>query len=138
VNERSRWGRPPYPRPSRLALGIGRLRPALPPIVIGAGLALVPYPTCLLRLALHVPCPACGLTRAVLAAARLDLLGAERLHPLSLPLLAAFAATVALAFLAGDAAWKRAVPVVTGVAGVALLVVWVLRFAGLFGGPVPV
>jgi hypothetical protein len=117
--------------------GLTRLRPALPAILIGAGLALVPYPTCLLRLALGVPCPACGLTRAVLAAARLDLLAAERFHPLCLPLLAAFAVTVALAFFAGDAAWRRAVPLITGAAGVALILVWVLRFAGFFGGPVP-
>jgi hypothetical protein len=117
--------------------GLTRLRPALPPILLGAGLALVPYPTCLLRLALGIPCPGCGMTRAVLAAARLDLFAAERYHPLSLPLLAAFAVTIALAFLAGDAAWRRAVPVITGVAGVALVLVWALRFAGFFGGPVP-
>ena len=45
--------------------------------------------------------------------------------------------TVVIAFVASDATWRRAVSIVTGGAGVALLLVWALRFAGLFGGPVP-
>jgi hypothetical protein len=105
--------------------------------VIASLLALLPFPTCLVRLALGVPCPACGLTRATIAAARLDFGAALRWHPLSLPLLAAAGVTVAAAFTAGDAAWRRLVTVVTGAAGVALVIVWALRFAGLFGGPVP-
>jgi hypothetical protein len=121
----------------RVSIGLNRLRPALPVIVIASILALVPFPTCILRLALGIPCPACGLTRATLAAAHLDLAGAQRFNPLSVPLIAAAAATVLLAFVAGDAAWRRAVTVVTGGAGVALVVVWALRFAGFFGGPVP-
>jgi len=57
-----------------------------------------------------------------------------RWHPLSLVLLAAAAVTVGLAFVVGgDAAWRRVV-----VTGTALIVVWALRFAGLFGRPVPV
>lgn len=121
----------------RVALGLSRLRPALPAVVICALLALLPFPTCILRLAFGIPCPACGLTRAALAAAHLDLAASLRFHPLSLLLLAATAVTVVLAFTAGDAAWRRAVALVTGGAGVALIVVWAARFAGLFGGPVP-
>lgn len=121
----------------RLTLGIRRLRPALPAVVIAAGLALIPYPTCLVRLAFGIPCPACGLTRAALAAARLDLPAALHFHPLSLPLIVAVAVTGVVAFTAGDAVWKRYVAWVLGAAGVALVIVWALRFAGLFGGPVP-
>lgn len=121
----------------RITTGLSRLRPTLPPLIIAAALALIPYPTCLVRLAFGVPCPACGLTRAAIAAARLDLGASVRFHPLSLPLIAAVGLTAAMAFFAGDVAWRRWVPVVTGAAGVALVVVWVLRFAGLFGGPVP-
>ena len=121
----------------RIRTGLTRLRPTLPPLIIAAALALIPYPTCLLRLAFGVPCPACGLTRAAIAAARLDLGAAEALHPLSLPLIGAVGLTAVLAFLAGDTAWRRWVPAVTGAAGVALVVVWALRFAGFFGGPVP-
>jgi hypothetical protein len=122
---------------SRVPVGLTRLRPALPVVIIAALLALLPFPTCVVRLALGVPCPACGLTRATIAAARLDFGAALRWHPLSLPLMAAAALTVAAAFVTGDAAWRRLVTVVTGAAGVALVVVWALRFAGLFGGPVP-
>ena len=114
-----------------------RLRPAAPVLVIGALLALVPYPTCIVRLTLGIPCPACGLTRAGLALARLDLPAAQRFHPLAAALLGAAIATAVLAFLVDEGAWRRVVRVVTGGAGVALILVWALRFAGLFGGPVP-
>ena len=123
--------------PTRFALGWSRLRPALPVVIIAGLLAFLPFPTCLVRLAVGIPCPACGLTRAVLAAARLDFAGALRFHPLSLALIVITVATAWFAFVASDAAWRRVVAVVTGGAGVALIVVWALRFAGLFGGPVP-
>lgn len=121
----------------RLALAARRLRPALPVIMIAALLALLPFPTCLFRTFLGIPCPGCGLTRATLAAARGDLAGALRFHPLSLGLLALTALTALAALVVSDAAWRRLVIVTTGVAGVALVLVWALRFAGLFGGPVP-
>jgi hypothetical protein len=109
----------------------------LPVVMIVSLLALLPFPTCVVRLALGIPCPACGLTRATLAAARLDWGAALHWHPLSLPLLAVAAFTAAAAFVADDAAWRRLITAVTGAAGVALVVVWALRFAGMFGGPVP-
>jgi hypothetical protein len=105
--------------------------------VIGALLALVPYPTCLVRLALGVPCPACGLTRAGLALAHGDLAAAQRFHPLAAALVGVALGTAIVAFRADDATWARVIRVVTGGAAVALLLVWALRFAGLFGGPVP-
>lgn len=117
--------------------GLRRLRPAAPVLAIGAVLALVPYPTCLVRLAFGVPCPACGLTRAGLALAHLDFASAQRFHPLAAALLGVAIATALFAFQADDAAWKRVVRIVTSSAGVALILVWALRFAGLFGGPVP-
>jgi hypothetical protein len=120
----------------RLSLGLTRLRPALPAVVICALLALVPYPTCLLRLILGIPCPACGLTRATLALLRLDLGHALLYQPLAPALLGLTVITVALAFTAGDALWRRVVSAVLGASGAALIVVWALRFAGLFGGPV--
>jgi hypothetical protein len=121
----------------RVAQGLRRLRPVVPVLAIGAVLALVPYPTCLVRLALGVPCPACGLTRAGLALCHLDLAAAQRFHPLAAALLGVTIATGIVAFLVDDALWKRVVRVVTSGAGVALILVWALRFAGLFGGPVP-
>ena len=121
----------------RVSQGLRRLRPAVPVLAIGAVLALVPFSTCLVRLAFGVPCPACGLTRAGLALAHGDLAGAQRFHPLAAALLGVAIGTAILAFLADDGAWRRVIRVVTGGAGVALLLVWALRFAGLFGGPVP-
>lgn len=121
----------------RLPRGLRRLRPAFVPIALGALLALVPLPTCLVRLAVGLPCPACGLTRAALALAHLDIARAQRFHPLALALAGTTAVTAALAFLLSDAAWQRLVPRVLGGAGVALILVWALRFAGCFGGPVP-
>lgn len=123
--------------PPRVTLGLRRLRPVGPVLAIGAILALSPYPTCIVRLALGVPCPACGLTRAGLALCHLDLAGAQRFHPLATALLAVTIATAIVAFIVDDAPWRRVVRVVTSGAGVALIVVWALRFAGLFGGPVP-
>jgi hypothetical protein len=122
---------------ARLTVGLRRLRPALVPIALGALLALIPAPTCILRLALGVPCPACGLTRAALALAHLDLALAQRFHPLGLALTVLAAATTALAFLLTDAGWRRLLPRILGAAGVALILVWALRFTGLFGGPAP-
>jgi hypothetical protein len=106
-------------------------------VVISALLAVIPFPTCLLRVLLGIPCPACGLTRATIAAARLDLGAAIAFHPLSLPLLVAAALTGVLAFVAGDGVWRRWVPFVCGASGVALVIVWALRLVGLLGGPVP-
>ena len=123
--------------PPRVARGLRRLRPAAPVLVIGALLALIPYPTCIVRLALGVPCPACGLTRAGLALAHLDLAAAQRLHPLAAALLAVTIGTAVVAFIVDDTAWRHVIRIVTSGAGVALIVVWALRFAGLFGGPVP-
>jgi hypothetical protein len=120
-----------------LRLGLTRLRPLVPVAVIAALLAPLPFPTCLIRLAFGVPCPACGLTRAVLAVARLDPGAALRYHPLSLPLIALVVVIAASAFVTREPAWRRLVTLATGAAGVALVVVWALRFAGLFGGPVP-
>lgn len=121
----------------RFARGLSRLRPVLPIAAISSILALVPYPTCLLRLVFGIPCPACGLTRAAIAAAHFDLAAAQRFNPLATALIAITAGMTAAAFTVTDAAWKRAVAIVTGAAGVALVAVWALRFAGLFGGPVP-
>jgi hypothetical protein len=117
--------------------GLGRLRPALPVVIIGALLALVPFPTCILRAVIGIPCPACGLTRATLALAHLDLAEAQRFHPLALALLGLAAVTSALAFVASEQAWRRILKWTLGAAGVSLILVWLLRFAGLFGGPVP-
>jgi hypothetical protein len=104
---------------------------------MGALLALVPTTTCLSRILLHLPCPACGLTRATLALLRLDLATATRMHPLALPLALLCGAMVVMAVSVEEPVWRRAVAVATGAAGVALLAVWVLRLCGMLGGMPP-
>ena len=121
---------------ARLRLATRRLAPALM-IAAFAGLAArVPYPTCPTRVVLGIPCPGCGLTRAGLAVAHLDFASAQHMQPLAVPLVVVTALMVLTAFVARDGIWKRAASIVLVSFGVALLVVWVLRFAGFFGGPV--
>lgn len=122
----------------RLRLATRRLTPALMFAAFAGLAARVPYPTCPTRIVLGIPCPGCGLTRAGLAVAHLDFASAQHLSPLSVPLVVVTALMVLTAFVARDGIWKRAVSIVSVSFGVALLVVWALRFAGFFGGPVPI
>lgn len=113
------------------------------------GLAvLLEVPLCPSATLLGVPCPGCGLTRATLALLHGDVASALRLHPLA-PVIAPlfFGALFAAAFgyVAGP---TRPLPrlripnrVLTPAAWllfVLVLGVWVARFFGAFGGPVPV
>jgi Protein of unknown function (DUF2752) len=102
---------------------------------------------CPLALLFHVPCPMCGATRAVLALLALDPAAAMRLNPV-----APFVVVFALG-LAARGAYLHAAEGHTGrlldgpgkllaralgAAFAAAIVVWALRFLGLFGGPCPV
>ena len=97
---------------------------------------------------LHVPCPGCGTTRAARALLHLDVPAALRANPvapLTIVLLAAFFARVVW-LVATDGTLARMSDgaidrwLVRGLFAVMALqiVVWALRFFGLFGGPVPV
>jgi hypothetical protein len=121
---------------SRLRGAATRLRFAVPALLIGLSLSALPFPTCILRLSVDVPCPACGLTRAALALARLDLAAATSLNPLAIPLaLVAIGAVIGAAILDQNA-WNWFVKNVGSGSAVALVVVWASRFVGIFGGPV--
>ncbi len=96
----------------------------------------------------HVPCPGCGSTRAVLALAHGDLHDLVRYNPLGpvvALLIGLFAAqSLVSVLLHGDfrdagagalgAGVKRALVVVA----VLQVILWVARFFGALGGPVPV
>lgn len=97
-----------------------------------------------------VPCPGCGLTRATLALLQGDLRAALHLHPLVWLLTPMFVGFMGVAIweLLRDPARARAPSRIRwhgrGTSVVALVVlvltfgVWAARFAGYFGGPVPV
>jgi hypothetical protein len=106
-----------------------RLRPLMTVGMIAGGLALIPYPTCLVKLALGVPCPGCGMTRATLRLLHGDVHGSVQFHPLALPgALAVLVAMVIAAWLPpGHPAWDRFVGRAMTVASVGLAGVWILR-----------
>jgi Protein of unknown function (DUF2752) len=95
----------------------------------------------------HRPCPGCGMTRAVRLLLAGDWRASLHMHPLAIPMLVAGGAfalsTVWTTFLYGMPLVHRsrlarasiAALVVVYVAAIAL---WIMRWAGLFGGPVPV
>ena len=108
-------------------------------------------PMCPTALFLGIPCPGCGLTRATLALLRGDLGAALHFHPLVFVLtpLAAYAFGTALVdYVRGGTqgppsrwlGWfsERARTGAACLLLIALLGVWGARFAGYFGGPVPV
>jgi hypothetical protein len=117
--------------------------------LLGSVAAAFGPPFCPLALTFDVPCPGCGLTRATVALLSGDLGAAIAFHPLSpilAPLFAGAIGLVLLDYVRGPGrqlvppAWwtSRAMTVVASVLMVLMLGVWGARFAGAFGGPVPV
>lgn len=111
----------------------------------------VDFPLCPLAGTFGIPCPGCGLTRATLALLRGDVHGALHLHPLVwllTPLFVAFMGAALLEFLRGPEArppilarsrWRARTITSLGVVLLSLSTgIWLARFAGYFGGPVPV
>ena len=107
------------------------------------------FPLCPSAGLLGLPCPGCGLTRATLLLLQGEFSRALSMHPLVIPLSPMYFATVGLFGLdllrgpsraTPSTPWitKRWVSTVALVVLVATLALWVLRFFGFFGGPVPV
>lgn len=97
---------------------------------------------CVFRLMTGIPCPGCGMTRAWLAALRLDFAAAFAYHPLFWVVPIAFA----LAFVREEVALsklKRGIDITVIVLCVLVVAVWIVRLinpadAGLlFGGHAP-
>lgn len=97
---------------------------------------------------LHVACPGCGMTRAVHLFLRGELAASIAMNPLAVPIsLSLFAvalATVLVTLERGspmsllESRPARAAVIAFVALEVLSVVVWALRFAGLFGGPVSV
>jgi hypothetical protein len=128
-----------------------RLRRACSLAVLFAAVGALLYARsvpCVFAWTFHVPCPGCGSTRAVFALLRGDLHGVlayNFLGPVAAVLIAFLALDVLRSVLVhGDArtagqgrlggAIKLGVFIVAGLE----VVVWVARFFGFLGGPVPV
>ena len=127
-----------------------RQRPSISLVATGAGLLgliLAGVTVCPFALVTRQPCPGCGLSRATMALARGDLPAALHFHPLVPVVLPAAAAYVALGlwrwlkngrFESFAAERGRLSTAIAVVLGVLLFGVWIARFFGAFGGPVPV
>jgi hypothetical protein len=103
-----------------------------------------PCPTAALT---GLPCPGCGLTRAALALLGGDPSRAAQLHPLIfvlLPLTLGAGAWAAAGHVLGrppkaaSRTLQKALGLGAALLFVLLLALWLLRFAGYFGGPVAV
>lgn len=120
-------------------------------VLLAAAVVFTPaLPTCPIAGALGLPCPGCGLTRAsqLLLAGQLE--EALRLQPLT-PLVLALAATLVGGSLCGyiqrgelTPPWaarhpraSRALEALAAAVALGLIAIWVARFAGCCGGPVP-
>jgi hypothetical protein len=103
---------------------------------------------CTVAVLLHHPCPGCGMTRAMRLLLAGNVAESLRMHPFAVPVLGVW-----LLFMASTvhATWAVGTPltfykgrfgrVALGVlvaVYVATFVLWVLRWFGYFGGPVPV
>jgi hypothetical protein len=110
----------------------------------------VDFPLCPLASSCGIPCPGCGLTRATFALLHGDIRSALRLHPLVWllsPLFIGFVGSAVFELVRGPSlapprarirwASRRMSLVATGIL-LLTLSVWLARFAGYFGGPVPV
>lgn len=103
---------------------------------------------CLFARILHTPCPACGSTRAVVALFAGDLHGVLHYNPLG-PVAALLLGALAVQSLgslfvhgdfrgAGEGRFGRVARRALYLVAAAELVLWIARFFGALGGPVPV
>jgi hypothetical protein len=114
--------------------------------VVFAGLVasgVMPF-ECPMRAALGVPCPGCGMTRATHLLAHGDLTAALHMHPLVLVLLP-WTGLLLVSELYGHVSrgsfattFQRPMfRIGSYVVFATSIIVWILRFFGLFGGPCP-
>ncbi len=130
---------------SALALDKKKLKAAFHasiPLLAIIALSAIDFPLCPTRLGIGVPCPGCGLTRATIAALQFDLHGLWHFHPLA-PILTPivgwnFVKPILLAHGWIKQSWVDRIPrapqAFWWVLGIAMLVLWIGRLLGYFGG----
>jgi len=96
---------------------------------------------CPLRMLVGIPCPACGMTRAVRLVVAGDFAGATHMHPLvwvAVPVVAAFLTVEVIGFVRtrewGASRRVRGSTAVMVATAVLMFAVWIARFLGAFGG----
>lgn len=101
-------------------------------------------PFCPMRLLFHIPCPSCGLTRATRLAIGGHFSDATRMHPLWM-IVVPFLAVLGTMHLRHQLTFGTLMPraprwvgIVGGVIVALLIIVWIARFFGAFGGPAPI
>jgi len=115
------------------------------------GLLLTSFPLCPVAAVFGVPCPGCGLTRATVDLLHGNLSAALHMQPLVLlvsPLYIGGVLSGVYVYIRGPmpirnpstfSRWfGRIIGPVAGVTFALLIILWVARFFGYFGGPVPV
>ena len=117
-------------------------------VVAAFGLAVAfSVPLCPFALLTGHPCPGCGLTRATLALLHGDVAASLHFHPLAMvisPLVGGIVGYDVFVYLrsgrsaATQTLQGRWVTIGAVVLGVVAVAVWIARFFGWFGGPVPV
>lgn len=87
--------------------------------------------TCLIKSAVGICCPGCGMSRALLAAFRLDFLSAVALHPLfwTVPLI------ILYILFDGELLGKIADRIILSVLLSGFVCVWILRLCGVLPTP---
>lgn len=122
----------------RWALAAGAL---LGPLAVAVALTHGPV-VCGFRVLFGIPCPGCGLTRCLAALAHGDVVTAFRVHPAGPLFLAYLGAMWGTAWLSYGARGDLRSPLARVIPGWAhlaivgaMLVVWVVRFFGVWGGP---
>ena len=128
----------------RRALGVAAVAAAWGLGVLPAALGQ----RCTMAMLFHRPCPGCGMTRAVRLLAAGHVGASLRMHPLALPVLGIWLLLMAttlwttaihgspLAMMKGRLG--RITLAAIAVVYTAVFMLWIARWFGLFGGPVPV
>ena len=114
---------------------------------VAAVLIFGSFTVCPVALLTRHPCPGCGLTRAVMAAAHGHFNESFHHHPMAMVMFPLVAFVFAQNFVGyvrtghwgvGEKSKSKGLDVALIALGIAMLAIWVARFFGAFGGPEPV